>query len=121
MLAWFRTQARPLAALLLAAWASLGAATAVPHHDDCHDVVCLTTVPGHHDPSAHRVEGPPAPDDHPLHCVVCHWIRAFKPHWQSEDAPAPSIPDAAIVHTPLVALRSAVAAAQPPLRAPPTA
>lgn len=121
MLAWYRRRARHLAGLLLVAWASLGAATAAPHHDDCHDAVCLTASAGHHDESSHRFEGPPASDDHPLHCVVCHWIRAFKPDWHSQAVQAVSAPDAVPVHVVFTVLPSAFPAAQPPLRSPPQA
>lgn len=120
-MAWYRARARSLAALLLVAWASLGAATAAPHHDDCHDAVCLTTPVETHDHSSHRLHSPPVPAEHPLHCVVCHWIRAFKPLWQSENAPAVTTPVAVAVHVVSTASPSAFPAAQPPLRAPPIA
>ena len=120
-MATFRLHARHIAALLLVAWASLAAASAAPHHDDCHDAVCLAAPSGHHDPSSHRFEGPVTPDEHPLHCVVCHWIRAFKPAWQSEVIQAASAPDAVPVHVEPFATPSAFPAAQPPLRSPPHA
>jgi len=118
-MATFRRHARSIAALLLVAWASLAAATAAPHHDDCHDTVCLTASAGHHDPASHRFEAPSTPDEHPLHCVVCHWIRAFKPAWQSEVIQAASTPDAVPVHVEPFATPSGYPAAQPPLRSPP--
>lgn len=120
-MAWYRFHARGLAALLLVAWASLAAATAAPHHDDCHDAVCLTDVSRHHDPSSHRVQGTSTPDDHSLHCVVCHWIRAFKPGWHSAALHTASMPDAVSVHVEPFAIPSVFPAAQPPLRSPPPA
>jgi hypothetical protein len=120
-MASFRLHARHVATLLLVAWASLAASTAAPHHDDCHDTVCLTAPAGHHDPTSHRFEGPSTPDEHPLHCVVCHWIRAFKPAGQSTAVQAASTPDVALVHVEPFATPSAFPAAQPPLRAPPLA
>lgn len=121
MLTWYRTHARTLAGLLLVAWASLGAATAAPHHDDCHDAVCLAALQGPHDASLHRVGGPPDPDEYPLHCVVCHWIRAFKPDWHSEVIQAASTPDTVCVYAEPSVLPSTFPAAQPPLRSPPQA
>jgi hypothetical protein len=118
MLAWYRARTRGLAGLLLVALASLAAATGAPHADDCHETLCVTAVV-EHDPEAHRVQGPPPPDDHPLHCVICHWIRAFKPALQPAQAQTPPVPDDVLVHPPFVGTPAAFPAAQPPLRSPP--
>jgi hypothetical protein len=118
MLAWYRDRARAVAGALLMTLASLAAATGTRHHDDCHDAVCLTAVVPH-DAASHSFEGPPVPDDHPLHCVICHWIRGFKPAAHAIHAGAPSIPDAALVHAPFVGTPASFPAAQPPLRSPP--
>ena len=118
MLAWYRAQSRALAALLLTAFVSLSAATAAPHADDCHDTLCVTDAVDH-DAGDHSVQAPPAPDDHQLHCIVCHWIRAFKPAAQSSQTTTPSIPDDVLVRAPFVGTPSAFPAAQPPLRSPP--
>jgi hypothetical protein len=120
MLRWYRARSRAVARLLLAALASLAAATAAPHADDCRDALCVADVVGH-EAADHSVEAPPAPDDHALHCIVCHWIRAFKPAIQSTTAAAPSIPDVVRVHPPFSGALSAFRAAQPPLRSPPSA
>jgi hypothetical protein len=118
MLAWYRGGARAVASVLLVAFATLGAATAAPHHDDCHEAFCASSAVVH-DPAAHSVQSPPEPDEHPLHCVVCHWIRAFKPAAASVQHAAPSIPDDVLVHAPFVGTPASFPAAQPPLRSPP--
>jgi hypothetical protein len=118
MLGWYRRQASALAAALLVAFMALGVANAAPHHDDCHDSLCVTSVAAHN-AADHRVEGPPQPDEHPLHCVLCHCIRAFKPAAVSAHREAPSIPDDAIVHAPFIGTPASFPAAQPPLRSPP--
>jgi hypothetical protein len=119
MLAWYRTRTRALASLLLVAMASLAAATSAPHADDCHETLCVTSVV-EHDAASHRFEGPPPPDEHPLHCVVCHWIRAFKPAAPATQSQTPPAPDDVLVHAPFVGTPAAFPAAQPPLRSPPT-
>jgi hypothetical protein len=118
MLAWYRARVRGLAALLLVSLATLGASTAAPHQDDCHDALCVSSVVTH-DPAAHSFEGPPAPDEHPLHCIVCHWIRAFKPSIEATSVSAASIPDVVLVHPEFFSTPGTFPAAQPPLRSPP--
>ncbi len=118
MLAWYRARTRGLAGLLLVAMASLAAATGAPHADDCHETLCVSSVV-EHDAASHRFEGPPAADDHHLHCVICHWIRAFKPAAQTAYSQTPPVPDDVLVHAPFVGTPAAFPAAQPPLRSPP--
>ena len=118
MLAWYRTRTRALAGLLLVAMTALAAATAAPHADDCHETLCVNSVVDH-DPESHRFEGPPPADDHSLHCVICHWIRAFKPAIQAAQSPTPPTPDDVLVHAPFIGTPAAFPAAQPPLRSPP--
>ena len=121
MLHWFRTQARALGVALLVSLGTLGASAAVPHHDDCHDSLCAAVVLPH-DASQHSLgSGSPA-DDHPLHCVVCHWTRLLRPpaEGSSHDfAAAVEVrgrTSPAGVPVPLV-----FPAAEPPLRSPPPA
>lgn len=118
MLAWYRTRARGLACLLLVALMSLGAASVARHDDDCHDTLCITSVVPH-DASAHQVQAAVTPDDHQLHCIVCHWIRGFKPALESTRFLAPSIPDDVLVHLEFFSTPATFPAAQPPLRSPP--
>jgi hypothetical protein len=98
--------------------ASLAAATGAPHADDCHETLCIAAVV-EHDPAAHQVQSVPPADAHPLHCVICHWIRAFKPAAQTAYSQTPPIPDDVLVHAPFVGTPAAFPAAQPPLRSPP--
>ena len=121
MLAEYRRSARRVAALLLTAFASLAGATAAPHRDDCHDAFCAVSAETHHNAADHAIEGPPPTGEAPLHCIVCHWIRAFNPLLQSAQAAAPSTPDVAIVHAPFTGTPATFPAAQPPLRSPPAA
>jgi hypothetical protein len=118
MLAWYRLRSRALASVLLVGLSCLTAATGMRHHDDCHETVCVSAAV-HHNPADHSFEGPPAPDDHPLHCVVCHWIRAFKPVGQAVQSQTPSTADDVLVHAPFVGTPASFPAAQPPLRSPP--
>jgi hypothetical protein len=118
MLRWFRHHASPIAATALAALLALGGASAAPHADDCHDA-CLPGAVAH-DESAHRFEAAPAAAaTHPLHCLVCHWARAFRPHVEiSFIAAVTSAVDAGVHINSFPLVRQAIAA-QPPLRSPP--
>jgi hypothetical protein len=119
VLSWFRSRARALAALVFVSLAAFGASTLKPHEDDCHDSACLSTFVVH-DPAAHSWEGPASHDEeHSLHCVVCHWIRSFKPALVVTQFLAPSAADAPRLLTRFVAAPSPFPAAQPPLRSPP--
>jgi hypothetical protein len=118
MLAWYRARARALAALLLVSLATLGASTAGRHDDDCHDALCVASVVAH-DPAAHSFEGPPARDEHPLHCIICHWIRAFKPATDATYSSAAATPVVVPVHAEFFSTPATFPAAQPPLRSPP--
>jgi hypothetical protein len=119
VLSWFRSRARALAALVFVSLAAFGASTLKPHEDDCHDSACLSTFVVH-DAAAHSWQGAAShDDDHPLHCVVCHWIRSFKPALAVTQFLAPSTADAPRVHARFVAAPPSFPAAQPPLRSPP--
>jgi hypothetical protein len=119
VLAWFRRHARHFAVTTLASLATLGVAGVLPHADDCHGDGCLY-VSVRHDASAHRFEGGSTPGQgHPLHCLVCHWTRSFRPPADVAFIAAPvaeSRPRTFVVS--FTAARP-VQAAQPPLRSPP--
>ena len=97
----------------------MGGSQLVPHPDDCHDTLCLPAAV-EHDASAHRI-GAAAVDgqDQGLHCLVCDWIRGFRPHaeiaFQPAPAPAAGVPTSINVFPVALSTR----AAQPPLRSPP--
>jgi hypothetical protein len=75
-----------------------------------------------HDAAAHAFRGAPLPDGaRPIHCVLCHWTRVFGPG-QPSAATAPAVAVRALsAPTADGAVPRLIAAAQPPLRAPPPA
>ena len=73
MIRWFRTRSRPVAVALLWALVALAGLSASPHEIQCDDADGIAVA---HDPNGHAIGVPRATED-PLHCVLCHWIRAF--------------------------------------------
>jgi hypothetical protein len=118
MLAWYRARARALAGLLLVSLVTLGGASVARHDDDCHDAICVTSDVAH-DPAAHSFRAAVTHDGHQLHCIVCHWIRGFKPVLEPTRFLAPSVPDDVLVHVEFFSTPATFPAAQPPLRSPP--
>ena len=83
MLRWFRVQASRIAITTIFSLAAVGVSAVSPHEDDCHDAACRA-VAVEHDAAAHRYSAPPmGADAHPLHCLVCHWVRSFRPRTES--------------------------------------
>ena len=121
MLHQIRPHLRALAAAVLVSVSVLGAWSTFAHGLDCHDHDGAVVVVAH-DASAHAFSGAAPPDEgRPIHCVLCHWTRVFGPSVQSvAAAPAPVDRTFAIPVDDATAPRL-VAAAQPPLRAPPSA
>ena len=118
MLRWFRRHASPLAATMLVALLTVGSASITPHEDDCHDGCLPAAVT--HDESAHRLEAATGGADHyELHCVLCHWVRSFRPFGEARVA----APLAATARPAMPAFAGAAVhtstASQPPLRSPP--
>jgi hypothetical protein len=105
---------------LLVSLATFGGSIVIPHGDECHDH-CVQAV--EHDASAHRFQADTSTDDpHPLHCLVCHSARSFRPRHDAAFQPgAPSGEDSWRIHPQLFVLAPAALAAQPPLRSPPMA
>jgi hypothetical protein len=101
------------------AFLAVGGVSSMGHGSDCHDDQCaLITLT--HDPSAHRI-GTIAPDpSHPLHCVLCHWMRSVRPSTEPVHHLARPVSDDVRVHTEVRGVVSLVQAAQPPLRSPPS-
>jgi len=121
VLSWFRTRAAHLAVTLLVSLSTFGGSLIVPHADEgCHDHTCAVYVG--HDAAAHRFQAAGGDaHEHPLHCLACHWARSFRPRAEAAFQPAPPAertPRPIVDVAPVV---SALLAAQPPLRSPPTA
>jgi len=117
---WFRAKVRIVAAALLASLASLGGSLYAPHAVDCHDADCGTILVAH-DASAHRLTADPgAAETHPLHCLVCHWARSFRPTIEVRFLPAPAAQAGVVVHVQSIATGGGASVAQPPLRSPPS-
>jgi len=62
---------------------ALAALSASPHTIECADEADGLVV---HDSSSHAI-GAVRPSDDPLHCVLCHWTRAFS----ADDVRAPRL------------------------------
>ena len=61
----------------------LAALSASPHTIECADDATVTV----HDAGGHAIGAVRTSDD-PLHCVLCHWIRAFS----TDNVRAPRVP-----------------------------
>ena len=68
-----RRRSRPVALALLWSLAALGALSAFPHLFECGDEDGVVVI---HDAGGHSIGAVRTSED-PLHCVLCHWIRAF--------------------------------------------
>jgi hypothetical protein len=119
MLQWFRVRATRVAAVTLAWTITVGAAAVAPHEDDCHDAACRALIVAH-DASAHRVVVPVDDESHPLHCLVCHWIRAFRPRTEARFVSTLASEAGVRIPLPLVTISGRASFAQPPLRSPPS-
>jgi hypothetical protein len=73
MIRSIRMRARPVALALVWSLVGLAALTALPHQIECADEVATVVV---HDVGGHAIGAVRTSED-PLHCVLCHWIRAF--------------------------------------------
>jgi hypothetical protein len=99
----------------------LGGSMAAPHLDDCHDVACAP-IPVSHDADAHAFRATPdGAAAHPLHCLVCHWARSFRPNTEVRVVSTPSVQGGIRVHVESVRVAPSTTVAQPPLRSPPAA
>jgi hypothetical protein len=119
MLQWFRLRAARVAATTLVWLVGVSGVAVAPHETDCHDAACSAIVV-EHDAAAHRVGAPSnTPDSHPLHCLVCHWVRAFRP--RTEARFVSTLASEAGVRLPVqfFTISSRAPVAQPPLRSPP--
>lgn len=120
MLSWFRVHASRIAVTAIVSLAAVGVSAGSPHEDDCHDAGCRAMAV-EHDAAAHRFGAPPTgADAHPLHCLVCHWVRSFRPRTESRIIPTPAAEAGTAVHVELFTATASAPAAQPPLRSPPS-
>jgi hypothetical protein len=120
MMQWFRARASFIATVAIVSMAAVGGSAVVPHEDDCHDVACQS-VAVIHDAAAHRVGVASAPeDDHSLHCVVCHWARAFRPRPEARVASNWSAAAPPALALQLFVTSVGAPVSQPPLRSPPS-
>jgi len=119
MLSWFRSRASGVATTLLLSLATLSVSLYAPHAVDCHDTDCGTIFVAH-DASAHRIRANTSTaDTHPLHCLVCHWARSFRPHITTTFVATPAAHTGIRVHFDLITVARNAQVAQPPLRSPP--
>jgi len=118
MLQWCRFRAARVAATTLVWLIAVGGAAVAPHEDDCHDAACRA-IAVDHDASAHRVGAPSADESHPLHCLVCHWVRAFRPRAEARFVSAVAAESGVRIPVQVFEISSQAPAAQPPLRSPP--
>ena len=119
MLNWFRRHASRIAATAIVSLTAVGGSALTPHQDDCHDAVCRAMAV-EHDASAHRIGGPSTESDiHPLHCLVCHWARSFRPRAEAKFLLTPAGEAGTAVHVAFFTVARSTQVAQPPLRSPP--
>ena len=115
MIRWIRTRSRPVALTLLWSLVGLAAFAASPHQIECADEVATVVV---HDAGGHAIGAVRTSDD-PLHCVLCHWIRAFSADGiRSPRVVVVSTSSLALFSTPVDTPRAAARFNLPP-RAPP--
>ena len=118
MLKWFRLAKRYTAVVVLASLASLGISLAGPHEDECHDAECFGAIV--HDPADHQIAADTSRDEAPpLHCLVCHWARSFRPHGETAFVAAPVAVAGPWINVEIYTAAPVAPAAQPPLRSPP--
>ena len=119
MLGWFRSRAPGIATLAMLSMAAVGGLAAVPHQDDCHDGACMP-IAVQHNAAAHRIGGTSTDGGahHTQHCLVCHWIRAFRPRTESRIVSGQA--SRARIPVTLLVLSGRAPVAQPPLRSPPS-
>ena len=119
MLRWFRVHASRIAMAALASLAAVGTSAVSPHEDDCHDAACKAMAV-EHDAAAHRLGAPSTDSDiHPLHCLVCHWVRSFRPPTEARTLSTPAADAGTAIHVQLFTAARSTQIAQPPLRSPP--
>ena|SRR5688500_6980520 len=116
---WFRARTARIAAVTMVWMTVVGASTVVPHEDDSHDA--YVALPVAHDESAHRVESAGSgTESHALHCLVCHWVRSFRPPTEARIASLPASGAGISLPLELFSISATAPVSQPPLRSPPS-
>ena len=119
MLRWFRVHASRIALTAIVSLAGVGTSAISPHEDDCHDAAC-SAMAVEHDGAAHRFSAPPTgADAHSLHCLVCHWVRSFRPQTEARIVFTPAAQVGTTVRVECFTAATTVPAAQPPPWSPP--
>ena len=120
MLLRLRRHLRVLAAIVLVSVSSLGGLSTAAHGLSCHDVEDGPLVVAH-DASAHAFRGAALPDGpHDVHCVLCHWTRAFGPCVDSVAHASAAVSRTLALASGDAAVARLITSSQPPLRAPPS-
>ena len=116
MLKFVRARTSSVAAALLVLLLSLQ----LPHPADAdHDSHGSLTLFAH-DPSSHAVrDALPDDDAPPLHCVVCHLARSFRPQADATFLALPVVSTGTQTHLEVFTAAHPAPLAQPPLRSPP--
>ena len=115
---WFRARTARIAAVTMVWMALVGASAIVPHDDDSHETYAFAIA---HDHSAHRIEAAGTDTgSHPLHCLVCHWVRAFRPRTEARIASLPAAGAGISLPLELFSTSATAPVSQPPLRSPPS-
>ena len=121
MLPRLRRHLRVLAAIVLVSVSSLGGLSTALHGLTCHDAEDGPLLVAH-DASAHAFRGAALPDGpRDVHCVLCHWTRAFGPSVQSVAVASDAVSRPLALPSDAASIARLTAASQPPLRAPPSA
>lgn len=116
MLHWFRARAASIAAIVGVALTPAFGSSIAPHQGDCHDAACAVVE---HDASAHRIGAPAGAGAEPMHCLVCHWARSFRPHTEARVLTTPASEPGITLHVEYFTAAASAPVAQPPLRSPP--
>ena len=116
MLQFVRARTSSVAAALLVSLLSLQLPHTADADHDSHGSLVLFA----HDPSTHALRGTePGDGAPPLHCVVCHIARSFRPQTDTPSLPVPVVSTGTHVHLDVSTAARPAVVAQPPLRSPP--
>ena len=123
MLEGLRGQASSIAAIVLLALLTATISQALASHTpDEHDIGWTPSVAVPHDESDHRLTAAqPGESTHPLHCLVCHWVRSFRPLRSALAHQAPDLEPRASLHFGALPAPTTLVTAQLTLRSPPSA